>query len=85
MNKIGPIQLPWGTPQFRLKSSEVLSPTSIRCLGPDRNESNCFKAVPTTPTILLQDIQKNGMFNGVKSSTKVQKYEKCHFFIIHTH
>ena len=49
VNKIGPIQPPWGTPQFRLKSSEVLSPTSIRCLRPDRNESNQFKAVPTTP------------------------------------
>ena len=51
MNKIGPIQLPWGTPQFRLKSSEVLSPTSISCLRPDRNESNLFKAVPTTPNV----------------------------------
>ena len=38
-----------GTPQFRLKSSEVLSPTSIRCLRPDRNDSNHFKAVSTTP------------------------------------
>ena len=42
--KTGPIQLPWGTPQFRLKSSEVLSPTNI-----ERNESNQFKAVPATP------------------------------------
>ena len=27
-SKIGPIQLPWGTPQYRFKSLEVLSPTS---------------------------------------------------------
>ena len=27
VNKIGQLQLPWGTPQFRLKLSEVLSPT----------------------------------------------------------
>ena len=49
--------------QFRLKSSEVLSPTSIPCLRPGRNESNQFKADPTTPKSCCK-IFRAGLFEG---------------------
>ena len=42
----GPIQLPWGTPQLRIKSSEALPLTGTRYLRSRRNKSNHHEVIP---------------------------------------